>query len=66
MAEAIVKISRMVAHGVSSISLTQKRNYMRHISTPTEITQKSWQRTGNMLRESIERVGGTCAARDHR
>lgn len=62
----IRKISRMVAHGVRSISLMQKRNYMQHISTPTEITRKSWQRTGDMLRASMERVGGSGVTRGTR
>ena len=66
VAATIRKISRMVVHGVESIFLMQKRNYMQHISTPTEITRKSWQRTGDMLRASMERVGGSGVTRGTR
>ena len=66
VAAVIRRFSRMLAHGVNSISLRQKRTHMQHVSTPMEISRKSWQRTGDMLRASMERVGGECVARDPR
>ena len=66
VAAVLRRFSRILVHGVNSISLRQKRNYMQHVSTPTEISRKSWQRTGDMLRASMERVGGECVARDPR
>lgn len=53
----------MLAHGVNSISLKQKRNYMQHVSTPMEISRKSWQRTGDMLRASMERASDYAEAK---
>ncbi len=64
VAAVIRRFSRMLAHGVNSISL--RRKYMKHVSTTMEISRKSWQRTGDMLRASMERVGGECVARDPR
>ena len=66
VAAVIKRLSRMVVHGAGSLSLTQKRNYMQHISTPTEMMQKSWKRTGDMLRASMERIGGSGVTRGTR
>ncbi|WP_159060728.1 hypothetical protein [Selenomonas massiliensis] len=63
MAAVIRRLSRMVVHGVGSIALTQKRNYMQHISTPAKMTQKIWRRTGDMLRTSMEYVGDYAEAK---
>ena len=63
VAAVIRRLSRMVVHGVGSIALTQKRNYMQHISTPAKMTQKSWRRTGDMLRTSMEYVGDYAEAK---
>lgn len=66
VAAVIRRLSRMVVHGAGSLSLTQKRNYMQHISTPTEMMQKSWKQTGDMLRASMERIGGSGVTRGAR
>jgi len=63
VAAGIRRFSRMLAHGVNSISLKQKRNYMQHVSTPMEISRKSWQRTGDMLRASMERASDYAEAK---
>ena len=63
VAAVIRRLSRMVVHGVGSIALTQKRNYMQHISTTAKMTQKSWRRTGDMLRTSMEYVGDYAEAK---
>ena len=63
MAAVIKRLSRMVVHGAGSLSLTQKRNYMQHISTPAKMTQKIWRRTGDMLRTSMEYVGDYAEAK---
>ena len=63
VAAVIRRFSRMLAHGVNSISLKQKRNYMQHVSTPMEISRKSWQRTGDMLRASMERASDYAEAK---
>ena len=63
VAAVIRRFSRMLAHGVNSISLRQKRNYMQHVSTPMEISRKSRRRTGDMLRASMERASDYAEAK---
>ena len=63
VAAVIRRFSRMLAHGANSISLRQKRNYMQHVSTPTEISRKSWQRKGDILRASMERASDYAEAK---
>ena len=44
--------------GVSTFTLFPSTNYMDYVSTPEQLSKNSWERTGNMLRASMER-GGT-------
>ena len=56
--QALKKYCALVLCGLSAITLTPSTNYSQFITTPEQMTRKSWQRTGEMLRTAIEKVGG--------
>lgn len=55
--QALKKYFALVLCGMSAITLTPSTNYFQFVTTPEQMTRKSWQRTGEMLRAAIEKVG---------
>ena len=45
----------LILCGMSAITLTPSVNYSQFITTPEQMAQKNWQRTGKMLRMAIEK-----------
>ena len=59
MTEHVKNIARMVIHGAESISLTEKRDYTRHIPmTPSVEAQRRWRMLGTRMRNSMNNDQG--------
>ena len=57
-----MRLSRMVARGTEGISLTQKRDYGRHIPAHhADMVRTRWLRLGIRFRKSMEKVVGVHA-----
>lgn len=57
MAAVIRRFSRMLVHGAGSISLTQKRNYRRHVpDSQAEAVKERWRHLGMRFRKSMDKV----------
>lgn len=47
------KYVSLLLYGISTMTLQPNVDYMVHVSSADDITRKSWERTGNMLRNTI-------------
>lgn len=52
-----------VLRGMSSISLFPHKDYSRHISSTSELMKRSWERTGLVLKQAMDKVGGDGVAK---
>lgn len=50
-------ILAMIACGFSTFNLNPNTDYTQYVKTPEQISNEAWQRTGNALRDSINKVG---------
>lgn len=62
MSENVKRMARMVIHGARNISLTDKRDYSKHVPLqPSAEAEKRWQNLGLRMRDSMNRVVGEIA-----
>lgn len=54
----LMRAFTLTARGFSTFTIAPAADYSRHISTPDALMRRSWTRTGEMLGDAIERVGG--------
>lgn len=62
MIETVKRIACMVLYGASSISMTEKRNYFRHV--PMNASREAavrWFHIGLRMRDSMNKVVGEVA-----
>ena len=55
--QILKKYCALVLCGMSTITLFPSNDYSRFVSTPEQITHKSWLRTGKFLRVALEKDG---------
>jgi hypothetical protein len=47
-----------VLKGMASIRLFPRKDYAKHISNSGKLMKKSWERTGLVLKQAMDKVGG--------
>ena len=55
--QVLKKYVALVLCGMATFTLAPSANYSQFITTPEQMTRKNWQRTGEMLRMAIKKVG---------
>lgn len=56
--KSIIKLIALTLWGFSTFSIIQTADYATYVSTPETLSRRSWERTGESLKQAMENIGG--------